>query len=407
MTAPAQPAPRPKADRRPTVRLLPSRHKRVRGGHPWVYSNEIAMDQPAKALPPGTLVALATAGGEPLGTAMFNPRTLIAARLLSSDPEAAIDRGYFETALGRALGLRERLYQAPFYRLVHAEGDGLPGLVVDRYGEVAVCQINTAGFELLTDEILAALDAVIGSRAVVLRNVGAGRRAEGLEETVRVAKGAIDGPIALVENHATFFADVAEGQKTGWFYDQRDSRAFIAGLARGGRVLDLYTYAGGFAVLAALHGAREVIGIDRSDASLALAQRAAEANGVAPLCRFEKREVFAHAEHLIKAGERFDVVVADPPAFVKSKKDLAAGARGYRKLARLAAALVAPGGILFIASCSHNVGPELFAEEVRRGLAEAGRSGRILRAAGAGPDHPVHPFLPETAYLKSLSLMLD
>jgi 23S rRNA (cytosine1962-C5)-methyltransferase len=407
MTAQARPAPASTPHRRPTVRLLPTRHKRVKGGHPWVYSNEIAMDQVAKALAPGTLVALATAGGEPLGTAMFNPRTLIAARLLSPDPEAAIDRHYFEAALGRALGLRERLYQTPFYRLVHAEGDGLPGLIVDRYGEVAVCQINTAGFERLTDEILAALDAAIGPRAVVLRNVGAGRRAEGLEETVRVAKGAVDGPLALVENDATFYADVAEGQKTGWFYDQRDSRAFTAGLARGGRVLDLYTYAGGFAVLAALYGAREVVGIDRSDAALALATRAAQANGVAGECRFEKREVFAHAEHLIAAGERFDVVVADPPAFVKSKKDLAAGLRGYRKLARFAAALVAPGGMLFIASCSHNVGPEPFAEEVRRGLAEAGRGGRILRAAGAGPDHPVHPSLPETAYLKSLTLMLD
>jgi 23S rRNA (cytosine1962-C5)-methyltransferase len=407
MTAPAPSATPPKPARRPTVRLLPSRHKRLKGGHPWVYSNEIAMDQAAKALAPGTLVGLATAAGEPLGTAMFNPRTLIAARLLSAEPEAAIDRGFFEAALGRALGLRERLYDRPFYRLVHAEGDGLPGLIVDRYGEVVVCQINTAGLDRLTDEILAALDAVVAPRAVVLRNTGAGRRAEGLDEAVRVAKGTVDGPIALIENEATFFADLAEGQKTGWFYDQRDSRAFVAGLARGGRVLDLYTYAGGFAVLAALHGASAVVGIDRSDAALALAARAAEANDVAALCRFEKREVFAHAAHLAEAGERFEVVVADPPAFVKSKKDLAAGARGYRKLARLAAALVAPGGMLFIASCSHNVGPELFAEEVRRGLVDAGRGGRILRAAGAGPDHPVHPFLPETAYLKSLTLMLD
>jgi len=381
-----------KASGRPTVRMLPSRHKRLKGGHPWAFSNEIAMDQAAKAIQPGTPVRLATAAGEPLGTAMFNPRTLIAARLLSRDPDAAVDRHYFQAALERALGLRERLFEAPFYRLVHAEGDGLPGLIVDRYGDVAVAQINTAGLDLLTDEILAALDAVIAPRAVVLRNVGAGRRAEGLDEAVRVTKGAVDGPIALVENDATFFADVAEGQKTGWFYDQRDSRAFVASLARGGRVLDLYSY---------------VVGIDRSDAALALATRAAEANGVASVCRFEKREVFTHAEHLIAAGERFDVVVADPPAFVKSKKDLAAGARGYRKLARQAAALVAPGGILFIASCSHNVGPELFAEEVRRGMAEAGRGGRILRAAGAGADHPVHPFLPETAYLKSLTLMLD
>ncbi|HEX7006905.1 MAG TPA: class I SAM-dependent rRNA methyltransferase [Alphaproteobacteria bacterium] len=392
---------------RPTVRLLPGRHRRLKGGHPWVYSNEIAMDPPTKALAPGALVRLVTAAGEPLGTAMFNARTLIAARLLSTDPEAVIDRVFFERALGRALALRERLYAAPYYRLVHAEGDFLPGLIVDRYGDVAVCQINTAGMELLGEEILAALDAVLAPRAVILRNTGAGRRAEGLEETVRVARGALDGPITLVENDATFFADAAAGQKTGWFFDQRDSRAFVAGLARGRTVLDLYTYAGGFAVLAALHGAKAVTAIDRSDASLALAIRAAEVNGVASVCHFEKREVFAHAAQLAKSGERFDVVVADPPAFVKSKKDLAAGARGYRKLARLAASLVAPEGVLFIASCSHNVGPELFVQEVRRGLAEAKRAGRILRAAGAGPDHPVHPFLPETAYLKSLTLALD
>src|SRR5690606_21412350 len=241
------------------------------------------------------------------------------------------------------------------------------------------CQINTAGMELLTDEVVAALEAVLAPRAIVLRNTGAGRRAEGLEETVQVVKGGLDGPVPLIENEATFFADLAGGQKTGWFFDQRDSRAFVAGLARGRTVLDLYTYAGGFAVLAAVPGASSVTAIDRSDAALALAVKAAEANGVASACHFAKRDVFAHAAHLAGAGERFDVVVADPPAFVKSRKDLAAGARGYRKLARLAAALVAPEGVLFIASCSHNVGPDLFTEEVRRGLAEAGRGGRILR----------------------------
>jgi 23S rRNA (cytosine1962-C5)-methyltransferase len=392
---------------RPTITLQPGRHKRAEAGHPWVYSNEIAMDAAAKALPPGTLVTLRKAGGEPMGVASFNAHTLVAARILDRDAQRPIDRAFFAARLESALTLRRRLYAEPYYRLVHAEADGLPGIVADRFGDVLVAQLNTAGMARLEAEWLAACDAVLAPRAILLRNDSPARALEGLEPELRVAQGAIDGPIELVENGARFLADPREGQKTGWFFDQRDNRRFVAGLSRGARVLDLYCYAGGFAIAAAQAGADQVLALDRSEAALALAARSAELNGVGERCRFQRADAFGELSRLGAQGERFDVVIADPPAFVKSKKDLGPGLRGYRKLARLAATLVAPGGLLFIASCSHNVEPPDFAEAVRRGLEDAGRSGRILRSAGAAPDHPVHPWLPESAYLKAQALVLD
>ncbi len=398
---------------RPILRLLPGRDGRLKRGHPWVFSNEVAMDAAAKALPPGRAVTLQSAEGQALGVAMFNPHTLVAARLLDRDAKAVLDAAFIARRLKRALSLRERLFDAPYYRLVHAEADALPGLVIDRFAEVCVAQLNTAGMELLRDALLQAIDQVLAPRAIVLRNDSAIRTLEGLDQQVAVAKGSIDGPVKLVENGVVFLADVTGGQKTGWFFDQRGNRAFMAALARRGvgggpaRVIDLYSHTGGFAVQAAFAGAGEVVAVDRSEAALALAERAAKQNGVAARCKFVRADIFAECERLAAAGERFDVVIADPPAFVKSKKDLAAGSRGYRKLARMAARLTLPGGILFIASCSHNMEAETFVEQVRRGLADAGRSGRILRASGAGPDHPVHPYLPESAYLKALVLAVD
>ena len=392
---------------RPIVTLQPGRHKRADSGHPWVYSNEIVMDAAAKALPPGTLVTLRKAGGEALGVATFNPHTLVSARLLDRDAKRRIDRDFFIARLESALALRRRLYAEPHYRLVHAEADGLPGIAADRFGDVLVAQINTAGMARLEEEWVAACDAVLAPRAIVLRNDSPARALEGLEPELRIAKGEIDGPIELLENGARFLADPREGQKTGWFFDQRDNRRFVAGLSAGARVLDLYCYAGGFAVAAAQAGADAVLALDRSEPALALAAAAAALNGVGQRCRFQRADAFGELSRLVAAGERFGVVIADPPAFVKSKKDLGPGLRGYRKLARLAAALVEPGGVLFIASCSHNVEPADFAEAVRRGLEDAERSGRILRSAGAAPDHPVHPWLPESAYLKAQALVLD
>lgn len=390
---------------RPALRLAKGRSKRLRAGHPWVFSNEVEMTPEAKALPPGSLVTLIDAGDEKLGIATFNPHSLIAARVLTRRAAESIGADFLAARLRSALALRDALFDAPYYRLIHSEADGLPGLIVDRYGDVLAVQTNTAGMERLLPELAEAFAAVLAPRAVVLINDSPVRKLEGLELDHRILSGTLDGPVELVENGCRFVADLTDGQKTGWFFDQRDNRAFVARLAKGRRVLDVYTYAGGFALQAALAGASETIAVDRSEQSLALAQQAAILNGVA--LQTVRAEAFAEMERLGAAGERFGVVVADPPAFVKSKKDLGAGAKGYRKMARLASALVEPGGILFCASCSHHMPAETFAEEISHGIHLAGRSGRILRSAGAAPDHPVHPLLPESAYLKSITLQLD
>jgi 23S rRNA (cytosine1962-C5)-methyltransferase len=392
---------------RAVVTLLPGRHRRGEGGHPWIYSNEVQMDVAAKALTPGQLVTLKRADGRPLGVAMFNPHTLLAGRLLDRDAARPIGRRFLLQRLQRALRLRERIYRAPYYRLVHAEADGLPGLVVDRFSDVLVVQSNAAGMELLQPLLVEALRTLLSPVAIVLRNDSPARALEGLPQEVSVAVGTVDGPVTVEENGVSFAADVLGGQKTGWFFDQRDNRGFVAGLARRARVVDLYCYSGGFAVAAAQAGAASVTGIDRSEGALALAEASADRNGVRDVCTFRRAEVFAEAAALAAAGERFEVVIADPPAFARSRRDVPAALRGYRKLARLAAGLAAADGILFIASCSHNVPAADFAEAVRRGLADAGRTGRVLRDAGAGPDHPIHAALPETAYLKSLTMALD
>ena len=327
--------------------------------------------------------------------------------MFSRDAHARIDEEFFAGRIGRALALRECLFREPFYRLVHAEADGLPGLVCDRFDDVLVLQINTAGMQALEPALLAAVDRRLAPRAIVLRNDSPARGLEGMPMEVSVAKGEIGAAVEVRENGLRFFADLLAGQKTGWFYDQRDSRAFVAPLAAEGAFLDVYCHTGGFALAGAAGGAYTVLGIDSSSPSLALAERAAAANGFASICTFRRAEVFPELERLGHAPERYRVVVADPPAFVKSRKDLGSGLRGYRKLARLTASVVEPGGFLFIASCSHNVGAEALLIEVVRGLAAAGRTGRILREARAAADHPVHPHLPETAYLKSLLLQLD
>jgi 23S rRNA (cytosine1962-C5)-methyltransferase len=392
---------------RPLVELKPGAQRRSLAGHPWVYSNEIAMDDAAKALAPGELVRLAASDGRPRGTYGFNPHTLIAARRLSRDPEAVIDARFVAARLELALALRGRLLAQPYYRLIHAEADGLPGTIVDRYGEIVVVQLNSAAADRLQPALLEALDDVLAPAAILLRNDSAARALEGLPQLVTMAKGEIAAPLTLMENGVRFFADPAGGQKTGWFYDQRDNRSLVAGLARGLSLLDIYSYCGGFAVQAAVGGAAAVLAIDRSSEALALAAQAAAANGVAATCQFRRGEAFTELAALGEQGARFDVVVADPPAFVKSRKDLPQGLRAYRKLARLAAALVAPGGFLFLASCSHHVGPGELAEEIARALQDVHREGRILHQGGAAPDHPVHPALPESAYLKAQLLQLD
>lgn len=393
--------------RRPSVFLKAGGDRRVKGGHPWAYSNEVRMDAEARSLAPGTLCTLHRVDGKPLGMGSFNPHSLIAFRLFSRDPGTAVDAAFIERRLRRALDLRRRLFPEPYFRLVHGEADGLPGLVIDRFGDAVVVQVGTAGMEALTPSVIEALDRTLTPDTVVLRNDASHRRMEGLELAVETVRGSDGDTVEVREDGLSFAVDPVQGQKTGWYYDQRLSRAFVAGLAAGGRVLDVYCYGGAFGIRAAAAGAEEVLGIDRSDTALALARRSAERCGVADRCTFRTGVAFDALETLAADGDRFDVVVADPPAFAKSRKELKPALRGYRKLSRLAATLVEAGGFLFIASCSHVVDDPSFEKEVTTGLERAGRTGRILRRAGAAPDHPVHPHLPESRYLKTLLLNLD
>jgi 23S rRNA (cytosine1962-C5)-methyltransferase len=391
----------------PALRLKPREHKRVAQGHPWIYSNEIVMDAAAKSLVPGTLVQILSADGLPLGTATFNPHTLIAARMLDADSHAVIDAAWFEARIARAQALRARLYKAPYYRLIHAEADGLPGLIIDRYGSVFVCALNSAGMAAREAEIEAALKSLFAPQAILYAADSAARRLEGLEPESRLGFGALSGPVTLEENGLFYRADLTGGQKTGWFFDQRDNRAFMASLAQGQSVLDLYCYTGGFALACAKAGATQVSAIDRSAGALALAAEAAALNGVAPLCQFEEAEIFAKLTGLGQSGARYDIVIADPPAFAKSRKDVGPALKGYRKLARLCAEVTAKEGLFMLASCSHHIEAEALLGEARRALHEVGRRARLLRQAGAAPDHPLHPHLPESGYLKALVFALD
>lgn len=394
-------------DALPQITILPGKHKRAKSGHPWIYANEIAMTPETKALPPGTLVSVVNSGNEPMGTAFFSAHTLVVARMLSKRPAQPFTAAFVAERLRRAIAWRSKLFSEPYYRLAHAEADGLPGLIIDRFGDGLVCQFNTAGLELHREAVLAGIEEALQPEWLLLRNDTTQRELERLPSAVEMVKGSAPSPLEIVENGLTYLSNPADGQKTGWFYDQRLNRAMVAELAKDARVLDAYSYLGGFGLLAAKNGASKVTLLDRSADALDMAAEAAARNGLGDQVSTERAEVFQALTNYASDGRQFDVVVIDPPAFAKSKKDLQVALRGYRKLARLAAKTVAPGGFLLAASCSHTVDPPSFALETSRGIQESGRSARILRATGASPDHPTHPQLPESAYLKALLYHLD
>lgn len=384
----------------PLLRLNPRQDRRLRAGHPWAYSNEIAMQPEHRRWMPGAPVRIENAEGWRYGTFMFNPHSLIAARLLDRDPAAEIGGAWLGARLAAAAALRAKVAPPAHHRLVHAEADGLPGLVVDRFGDVAVVQANTAGMDRLLPEITRALLDLLPLRALVARNDTAARRHEGLPDEVRLLHGT-DAACEAEEGGVAFPVDPLSGQKTGFFHDQRPNRDRVAALSAGARVLDVFCHTGAFGLRAAAAGAAHATFVDASQPALDGVRRAAERNGLAgriSLRRGDALDVLAEAG---QAGERFDVVVCDPPAFAKTRKDQEAGLRAYHRMTKLAAPLVAPGGFLFVASCSHHAPLEMFAEAVASGLHRARRDGRILATTGAGPDHPVHPHLPESAYLKA------
>lgn len=389
---------------RPNVKLRPGKGRRLAMGAPWAFADEIAMDRRTKALAPGTLARLVE-GEMPLGLVAMNPESQIAARLLDPDPDATVDAGWFATRLAKAQALRQCLYDAPFCRLIHAEGDGLPGVVIDRFGDAAVIQPNAAWADARLDDLIAALVEVTGVATVVVNATSRVRKLEGLEERHEIARGVLDGPVPVSMNGATYLADLVGGQKTGLFYDQRPNHAFAQAFSTNARVLDVFAHVGGFGLAALAAGAGHVMMIDSSAPALDLAAEGASRMGVADRLATRRADAFDTLTDL--AGERFELVVCDPPAFAPHKGALEAGLRAYERLARLAAPLVAPGGVLALCSCSHAAGVEAFHRACTTGIRKSGRAGSLIHSGRAGPDHPVHIGLPETSYLKALFFALD
>ncbi len=396
---------------RPRITLKPGHHKRIKAGHPWGYSNEVDRDGSVGQIERGSLVDVHGSGGAELGTAFWNPDTLIALRMLERRVGVAIDQPWLVGRLGRALELRERLWKRPFYRWVHGEGDDLSGLVIDRYDDVLVAQLNAAGWELLWPELQSALIELLDPRAIVVRTEASARSQEGLASGSTVRFGEIDAETVVVENDLDFSVDLLAGQKTGWFYDQAANRRLaadlVAGLVSRGQevvALDVCSYLGGFGLSMAAAGAGSVWLVDRSERALELAARSSERNGLSEQVRLIKGEAFQTLEEMGRLDQRFDVVVLDPPAFVKSRRQLAQGLRGYRRLLRSALPLVTDGGYLMTFSCSHNVSAEQLLEQVRGGLRGTGSTVSLLTSLSAGIDHPIHPFVAETGYLKGYLL---
>ncbi|MDI5932279.1 class I SAM-dependent rRNA methyltransferase [Halomonas kalidii] len=388
-----------------TLRLKKHADRRLKAGHLWLYSNEIDTGATSlKDIEAGEQAVVEAANGKALGVAYVNPHSLICARMVSRDPTQGLDRSLLVHRLNQALALRERLFARPYYRLVHGEGDLLPGLVIDRYDEVLVVQFNTAGMQAVAAELLDALDKVLSPRVVVLRNDTSGRRQEGLELGVEVVKGELPERVLLEENGVRFAAPVLDGQKTGWFYDHRVNRAWLNGLVAGKRVLDLFSYVGGWGVQAAANGASEVLCVDASGPALERVAENAALNGLHEQVAVGEGDAFEVLAALKADGEEFDVVILDPPAFIRKRKDIPNGERAYAKLNREAMRLLGRDGLLLSASCSMHLAPERLVDMVRGAVRHQDRQGQILFQGHQGPDHPVHPAIPETSYLKALGV---
>lgn len=385
-----------------TLVLNKGAERRVRGGHLWVYSNEVDNRRtPLKQFAAGEQVVVQDAAGRALGVAMMNPQHLICARMVSRDPTQCLDRGLLARRIETALRWRERIYGKPFYRLVYGDSDFLPGLVVDRYGEVLSVQCNSAGMAALQDDVLAALEQVCRPRGIAFRNDALAREAEGLSRQVDV-HGDVPAWLTLEENGVVFEAPLLEGQKTGWFYDHRENRAFLQRLAQDASVLDVFCYAGGWGVQALAAGASSLTAIDSSALALAAVRRNAALAGRADAVACLQGQADEAMKQLANDGRQFDIVVLDPPAFIKRRKDHDAGLKAYHHHNRLALRLLAPGGLLVSGSCSMSLAMDELVGVVGSAARHSGRFLQVVHSGGAGADHPVHPLIPETAYLKAV-----
>ncbi|WP_022955086.1 class I SAM-dependent rRNA methyltransferase [Perlucidibaca piscinae] len=387
----------------PRLRLKANEERRLREGHAWVYSNEVdTAVTPLKAFAPGDQAVLEDSKGKPLGIVIVNPNTLICARLVNRDVAHPLTVSLLVHRLQIALSLRETWYPEPFYRLVYGDSDGLPGLVVDRFGDHLVVQISTAGMERVKGELVDALVKVLKPQGVLLKNDGKMRQVEGLDSYVEVVFGEVPRRVALRENGVAFEAPVFDGQKTGWFFDHREARARLKGLVTGKRVLDVFSYIGGWGVQAAAFGAAEVHCVDASEKALDQVMRNAALNGVEDRLHTLQGDAFEALQALKQEGERFDVVIMDPPAFITRRKDHKAGLQAYRRANELAMRLLSRDGLLVSGSCSMHLAREELVDVLRASARHIDRTAQIVHHGHQGADHPIHPAIPETEYLKSV-----
>ncbi|HEX6928092.1 MAG TPA: class I SAM-dependent rRNA methyltransferase [Gammaproteobacteria bacterium] len=387
----------------PSLILKKGEDRRLRAGHLWIFSNEVDVKRsPLTAFEPGALARVEGSGGRPLGLAYVNPHSLISARLLTHGKSLPDFNALLRQRMRGALALRERLFDAPYYRLAFGESDLLPGLVVDRFGEVLVVQIATAGMEARRDAIVDVLRAEVSPQGIVIQNHLPIRELEGLPVGPAETIGTVPDRLKVIENGLEFAVDLSSGQKTGWFFDQRDNRARLRRYVKDRRVLDVFSYAGGWGVTAAKAGAESVTCVDSSPGALEMARENAELNGVGIETR--EADAFQALADIREAGEKFDVVIIDPPAFIKRRKDFKAGLAGYQRLNQAALQVTAPNGILVSCSCSHHLGEQELLNIIQRSARHVDRYAQLLEWGHQAVDHPQHPAIPETRYLKAVTL---
>ena len=386
------------------LRLKDRADRRLKAGHLWIYSNEIdTKATPLKGFATGELVVIENAAGKAIGTGYVNPNTLICARLVSRDAKYMLDKSLLVHRIKVALSLRERLFDKPCYRLVFGDSDSLPGLVVDRFGDVLVVQISTAGMELVKDQIVEALVQVLKPTGILLKNDGTSRKLENLPEYIEVAYGEVPDEVELEENGVRFLAPVMKGQKTGWFYDHRLNRDRLRHYVKGKRVLDVFSYVGGWGVQCAAFGAEEVICVDASEKAVDLVHRNAELNGLQDKVGTMQGDAFEALKQLKAEGEQFDVIIVDPPAFIKRRKDVKAGELAYRRINEMAMRLLSKDGILVACSCSMHLQRDSMLDALRAGSRHIERNLQIIEQGHQGPDHPILPAIPETEYIKAMT----
>jgi 23S rRNA (cytosine1962-C5)-methyltransferase len=386
----------------PALYLKKQEDQRLRKGHLWVFSNEIDIQRsPLEAFTAGDLVQILSAEGKAMGTAYVNPNTLVCARLLSRKTNLKCGQNFFKERLASALALRDKVFRQPYYRLVFGESDGLPGLVIDRFGDVFSVQITTAGIEQRKTALFDALVELFQPTAIVCKNDNGQRELEGLGLDSEVVYGVLPETLIIEENGAKFHVNILDGQKTGWFYDHRSSRAQLAGLAKNLRVLDLFSYTGAWGIPAALAGAAAVTCVDASEGALTLAAESARLNGVADRMQFIRSDVFEFLKQARLDNGAYDVIVLDPPALIKRKKDFKLGYEAYRRLNHLALQVLAKNGVLVSASCSFHLSRDNLHEILRSSGRHIDRHLAFFASLGQGPDHPIDPAIPETDYLKT------